>query len=199
MTYNAKDYLAQAKLKDLGFNPGLLDGLWGQKSQQALDAWQKPLVPVVGIPDALDARTETNIATLRPKTRVAARAFMTAILPMLAAQGVTAKITSGTRSYAEQDALYAQGRTTSGPVVTNARAGYSNHNFGIAWDITLFHDGVPIWESPLYDECAKIGEEQGLDCGAYWTNLKDEPHYGVKTPYSLAELRNRVSLGLDIL
>nr|WP_295770097.1 M15 family metallopeptidase [Rhodoferax sp.] len=39
------------------------------------------------------------------------------------------------RSCAEQDALYAQGRTAPGNKVTNAKSGDSNHNFGIAFDI----------------------------------------------------------------
>src|SRR5574343_1544593 len=33
------------------------------------------------------------------------------------------------RSNEEQDALYAQGRTTKGKIVTNAKAGQSKHNF----------------------------------------------------------------------
>ena len=44
------------------------------------------------------------------------------------AAGVTALITTTFRSGAEQDELYAQGRTKPGPRVTNARAGQSAHN-----------------------------------------------------------------------
>src|SRR5215207_9435814 len=44
--------------------------------------------------------------------------------------GYTYKVTSAYRSNAEQDALYAQGRTKPGSKVTNARGGQSKHNPG---------------------------------------------------------------------
>jgi peptidoglycan LD-endopeptidase CwlK len=44
------------------------------------------------------------------------------------------RVTSGFRSFEEQDRLYAQGRTTAGQIVTNARGGESMHNFGVAFD-----------------------------------------------------------------
>src|SRR6478735_5807766 len=99
--------------------------------------WHKPQQPPKKSPRAdmtFDKRTEGNIATLVPKAQEKARQFMTAILPILEEKGCTAKIISGTRSYDEQDDLYAKGRTVAGAKVTNARGGYSNHNFGIAWD-----------------------------------------------------------------
>ncbi|MEK4456343.1 M15 family metallopeptidase [Paenibacillus sp. FSL R10-2748] len=47
--------------------------------------------------------------------------------------GVWIVITQGLRTYAEQDALYAQGRNgDKRPKVTKVRGGYSNHNFGFA-------------------------------------------------------------------
>ena len=109
------------------------------------------------------------------------------------------KIICGTRSYTEQNALYAQGRTRSGPKVTNAPAGYSLHNFGIAWDICLFNGPVPLWDSPLYAECAKIGKAQGLECGAFWKTFTDEPHYQVPTGLTLAQLRDRVAKGQAVV
>jgi peptidoglycan L-alanyl-D-glutamate endopeptidase CwlK len=84
----------------------------------------------------LDPRTEKNIASMLPRTQRKAREFMKA------AKGcpVTVRIISGTRTYAEQDAHFAIGRTIQldHPKVTNARGGESNHNFGIAWDVGLF-------------------------------------------------------------
>ncbi|MGN7308723.1 M15 family metallopeptidase, partial [Bacillus subtilis] len=41
--------------------------------------------------------------------------------------GIPIVITQGLRTVAEQDALYAQGRSKPGKVVTNARGGYSYH------------------------------------------------------------------------
>lgn len=52
----------------------------------------------------------------------------------------------GRRSFMEQDALYMQGRTMPGPIVTNAKGGESPHNYGCASDWTIFAGGrVPIW------------------------------------------------------
>ncbi len=48
------------------------------------------------------------------------------------AQGFMYGVAQGYRSIAEQNRLYAQGRTLPGPIVTNARGGQSNHNRGIA-------------------------------------------------------------------
>ena len=147
----------------------------------------------------LDARSEANIATLVPKAQVAARAFMVKVVPAMAACGVTVKIISGLRSYAEQDALYAQGRSVAGRIVTKARGGYSNHNFGIAWDIGLFQAGRYLEDSPLYRRCAMIGEyDCGLDCGAFW-EFTDEPHYQLRTGLTLAEMRNRLAIGQPVV
>lgn len=146
-----------------------------------------------------DERTEKNIATLHPKAQEAAREFMAAILPELERQGHTARIISGTRSYAEQDALYAKGRTAPGPRVTNARGGYSNHNFGIAWDIGIFQGKVYLGESPLYRACGIIGREMGLEWGGDWKSFPDTPHYQVKTGKTMAELRALVSSGKSVL
>src|SRR5690606_12595912 len=52
-------------------------------------------------------------------------------------EGINAQITEGFRSYARQNQLYAQGRTTPGNIVTHARGGSSIHNFGLAVDYVL--------------------------------------------------------------
>jgi len=143
----------------------------------------------------LDPRSETAIATLLPEARAAARTFMAAAIPAMEAVGVQIRIICGTRTYAQQDALYAQGRTKPGPKVTNARGGYSNHNFGIAWDIGLFQGKKYLEESPHYQTCAHIGRIQGLDCGAFWKSFPDEPHYQLNTGLSTSQLRQRTAQG----
>lgn len=146
---------------------------------------------------AFDDRTERNIATLHPRAQERAREFMRAAVPIMAQRGADVRIISGTRTYAEQDALYARGRTAPGPVVTNARAGYSNHNFGTAWDIGIFKAGKYLDDSPLYAECGRIGESLGLEWGGDW-KFSDEPHYEVKTGLTMAEKRARVAAGRDL-
>jgi len=147
----------------------------------------------------LDERTERNIATLHPKAQERAREFMRAVIPIMAQRGAVVKIISGTRSYAEQDALYAKGRTAPGPEVTKARGGYSNHNFGVAWDIGIFKGGKYLEDSPLYRECGQIGKSLGLEWGGDWKSIKDEPHYQVPTGLTMAELRARVAAGKSVL
>lgn len=146
-----------------------------------------------------DERTEKNLATLHPRAMAQARTFMAAALPTMQDRGVVVKIISGTRSYQEQDALYAKGRVTAGPRVTNAQGGYSNHNFGIAWDIGLFREGKYLERSPLYRECGEIGKSLGLEWGGDWKSFPDEPHFQIKTGLTLAQMRIRVAAGVSVL
>src|SRR5688572_8244426 len=76
-----------------------------------------------------DERSERNLKTLLPPVQALARLFLRTVQPAMQRKGVVVRIISGTRTYAEQDALYAKGRTRPGPKVTNAQGGFSNHNF----------------------------------------------------------------------
>src|SRR5205807_1270394 len=79
--------------------------------------------------------------------------------------GLDMRITDGSRTFAQQDALYAQGRTTPGDIVTYKHGGESSHNFGTAYDVTFFNAPTPIWEGPEYDVAGRIGIELGLEWG----------------------------------
>lgn len=68
--------------------------------------------------------------------------------------GLDILVTCTWRSPEEQATLYAQGRTASGRIVTNARPGYSAHNFtqsgkpaALAFDIVPLVSGKPVWET----------------------------------------------------
>ena len=139
-----------------------------------------------------DKRSEKNLATLVPNARRKARAW----LRKCREAGINVKIICGTRTYEEQAALYAKGRTASGKKVTNARPGYSWHNFGVAWDFVVFDaKGQPVWDSPLMDRCGEIGEELGLEWGGSWKRFVDKPHLQLKMGISLAEARQRMKDG----
>lgn len=150
----------------------------------------------VAVDGTVDARSEKNIATLHPKVQPYARA----LIQKAAAKGWKFIITSGLRTYAEQDALYAKR-----PKVTNARGGYSNHNFGLAFDVTLFSGSQPVWESPLYKALGALGQDLGLEWGGSWTSIKDEPHFQLRPAWAagmsegvmLTELRRRKAKGVD--
>ena len=140
----------------------------------------------------IDPRSAANIATLRPDAQTKAHEWLLKCLEA----GINVKIITGTRTYNEQDNLYAQGRTKAGRKVTNAPAGYSWHNFGVAWDFVVFdEDGQPQWESPLMEECGKIAESLGHEWGGRWTSPQDTPHVTVKMGCTLAEARQRVAEG----
>lgn len=138
-----------------------------------------------------DERSERLIGTLLPDVQPWAREF----LRRARATGVDARIISGTRTYAEQNALYAKGRTAPGPKVTNARGGFSNHNFGIAWDIGIFKNGKYLGAAKSYNELGPVGRSLGLEWGGDWKSFKDTPHYQVKTGLSTAQLRAVIARG----
>lgn len=138
-----------------------------------------------------DERSERNLATLEPVTARLAREHLRRLVEM----GLNFKVTSGRRTFAEQAKLYAQGRTAPGARVTNARPGYSWHNFGTAYDLTLFSGKNPVWESRHYDTAGRIGEELGLEWGGRWKKFVDRPHFQRKLGMSLAEARQRYPQG----
>jgi peptidoglycan L-alanyl-D-glutamate endopeptidase CwlK len=96
----------------------------------------------------------------------------------------------GFRSFAEQDALYAQGRTKPGAVVTNARGGDSYHNYGLAVDIVFVVNGKPSWDAKHpWATLGKIGKSHGFQWGGDWQAFKDLPHLQY-TNYTLDDLKN---------
>jgi peptidoglycan L-alanyl-D-glutamate endopeptidase CwlK len=145
-----------------------------------------------------DERTERNIASLHPRAQEKAREFMQLAVPLMKRYGLDVRIISGLRTFAEQDALYAQGRTAKGRIVTNARAGFSNHNFGTAFDIGLFEGKKYLDESPKYKELGQAGKSLGLVWGGDFKSIKDEPHFEIPTGLTLAEMRKRIADKRDI-
>lgn len=92
-------------------------------------------------------------------------------------------VIEGYRSYGRSDVLFAQGRTSPGKVVTNARGGQSAHNFGIAAD--LVRDGFmeraglqPDYRPPSYDLLGVLAPKHGLVWGGSWA-FRDLPHVQV--------------------
>jgi peptidoglycan L-alanyl-D-glutamate endopeptidase CwlK len=95
-------------------------------------------------------------------------------------------VTCTHRTYAEQDALYAKGRTIPGPIVTNAKAGQSAHNVynqnipaACAFDIVVMDAGKPSWD--VKDEnwhmIGNVGIVVGLEWAGTWSNFREYPHF----------------------
>lgn len=175
----------------------------GNPGPQTWNAIYRSIVgepPVSSGPATLaDERSERNIATLLPQAQPLARA----LIEGAAAIGIAIKVISGTRTYDEQNALYEQGRSKPGRIVTNARGGYSNHNFGIAFDIGVFEGGRYLDESPAYKAVGALGMKLGLEWGGNWKTIQDEPHFQLRPAWArdkserdmLAELRARRERG----
>lgn len=170
---------------------------WGAIYRQIVpkvQARKAAAAPVTDMAPA-DTRSEKHIATLLPEVRPLARA----LVHKAAGMGLQIRIISGFRTYEEQAALYAQGRTAPGRVVTNARPGYSNHNFGIAFDVGVFEGSRYLGESPKYKAVGALGMDIGLEWGGSWKTLVDEPHFQLRPQWAagmaerqmLAELRDR--------
>ena len=152
-----------------------------------------------GAPDRVDDRSEKAIATLLPQVQPYARA----LVKKAAQHGITIKVIAGLRTYEEQNELFAQGRTKPGRIVTNARGGFSNHNFGIAFDVGVFEGASYLDESPKYKAVGALGMDLGLEWGGNWKTFLDEPHFQLRPTWAgdmresgmLAELRTRKDSG----
>lgn len=94
-------------------------------------------------------------------------------------QGLLIKIGECWRTVQEQDALYAQGRTQPGAVVTNARgSSYSSqHQWGIAFDFYR-NDGKGAYneDGDFFTRVGAAGKKLGLGWGGEWKSIVDKPH-----------------------
>lgn len=143
-----------------------------------------------------DARTEKHLATLDPRAVERFRRFILEAKLIASTGGAEYVAISGNRTWKEQDALYAQGRTKPGRKVTNAKGGQSNHNFGIALDFGVFKGGKYLDESHP-KEAAKVhaaiathAAAYGIEAGHFW-KFQDSPHYEIATGLTLAQKRTR--------
>jgi len=87
-------------------------------------------------------------------------------------------VTSTLRTFEEQEAIYAKGRTAPGKIVTKAKAGQSIHNYGLAFDVAF---KSPPAKDPFADDnpwlqVGEMGKAIGLVWGGDW-KFKDRPHF----------------------
>ena len=199
MIVPVKDVLfTQRLLQSCGLYTGKLDGDWGPLSQGAYQAFRTLYLSAQKTYGKFDTRTENNIATLLPKTQRAARLFMTSAKSFK----YTVQILSGTRTYAEQQVIYAQGRTRPGRIVTHAPPGYSNHNFGLAFDVGIF-DGKTYFTGATHAQTAAYialrehtkNATPMLAWGGDWKSSKDRPHYEMRTGKTTSQLRAALEAG----
>jgi peptidoglycan L-alanyl-D-glutamate endopeptidase CwlK len=149
-----------------------------------------------------DQRTLQRIQLLHPKVRTEAEQIYSIISKELTGKS-GCRFTHTLRTFAEQDQLYAIGRTKPGRIVTNAKGGYSFHNYGLAIDIVLMkdnnNDGIgdeAIWDTKIdidgdgkrdWIEVVNVFKQYGWTWGGDW-RFSDPPHFEKTFGKSVREL-----------
>lgn len=115
-----------------------------------------------------------DLDLIEPTFRVAALDLVAACLK----RGFSYHATRGYDTYGAQMAIWAQGRTKPGKIVTNAKGGQSAHNFGIAIDFVLDKNqelqGIqPDWTVEGFRVLIEEAQKMGLHSGVQYN---DRPH-----------------------
>ena len=149
-----------------------------------------------------DKITLDRIQLIHPKLRDEVLAIYDEISEALTGKAIC-RFTHTLRTFAEQNKLFAQGRTAPGKIVTRARGGQSYHNYGLAIDIVLLvdRDGNGTFESALWDtksdfdqdgradwmEVVDVFKRHGWEWGGDW-RFVDAPHFQKTFGYSIKQL-----------
>lgn len=179
----------QRMLRAEGLLTTRISGRWDAATEAAIGAFDEASRAIEEQIGKFDARSEAAIQALSLRAQREARLC----LRKLTDRNIRVRIISGTRSYEQQNKLFRQGRYGNpGPIVTNARGGESNHNFGMAWDIGLFsEEGRYLTDAKSYTEAAAIATGDALEWGGAWKKFIDRPHYQLRMNISMADLRDR--------
>ena len=105
--------------------------------------------------------------------------------------GIDLLVTSTYRDNESQNALYAQGRTKPGRIVTNAKGGQSFHNYRCAVDVVPLLNGKPVWdaENDIWQKVGDFGIAAGLEWAGNWTKFREMPHFQYTNGLNLADLQ----------
>jgi len=147
------------------------------------------------------AKTDFAIAGLHPDVRHDATRFVNTVKDRMGLPMIIPIQDGGMRTFEEQDALYAKGRTVPGKQVTKAPGGKSYHNYGLAFDaVPVGPDGrtldYDVLKGDLGKEIGKIGNALGFKWGA---SFGDYPHFERSYGYSPEDLRQRMPSGGHLL
>jgi peptidoglycan L-alanyl-D-glutamate endopeptidase CwlK len=143
-----------------------------------------------------DQKTLDRIKLMHPKLIKEVEEIYDEICQALTGRAIC-RFTSTLRTFAEQDALYAKGRTAPGGIVTNAKSGFSVLNYGLALDIVLIKDGnEAVWDTKTdfdkdgkadWIEVVEIFKQFGWEWGGNW-KFYDAPHFQKTFGKSVREL-----------
>jgi peptidoglycan L-alanyl-D-glutamate endopeptidase CwlK len=128
-----------------------------------------------------------SLDELVPPAKQRAQAFVEAAK----AKGIDLLVTSTYRDNESQAALYAQGRTAPGAVVTKAKPGQSWHNHRCALDVVALVNGKPVWSTtdPIWQKIGEIGKACGLEWAGDWKDFKEFPHFQYTGGLTIAQLQ----------
>ena len=144
-----------------------------------------------------DIKTIERIALIHPKLRDEVYNIYEDVCERLTGKAFC-RFTHTLRTFAEQRELFAQGRTKAGKIVTQAREGFSYHNYGMAIDIVIIDGRNASWDIKKdYDgdgksdwiEVVQVFKEYGWEWGGDW-RFKDAPHFQKTLGYSVRTLYN---------
>lgn len=147
----------------------------------------------------MDKTTLDRINLIHPKLRNEVQNIYAQICDALSGNAIC-RFSYTLRTFKEQQDLYAKGRTIAGKKVTNASAGLSYHNYGLAIDIVLIVDGVKaVWDIKTdfdkdgksdWMEIVSIFKQYGWEWGGDW-KFTDYPHFQKTMGYSVRELLDK--------
>lgn len=132
-----------------------------------------------------DQTTLNRIQLMHPKLRAEVAKIYDEICEALDGRAFC-RFSQTLRTFAEQDAIYAQGRTTKGPIVSKAKAGLSCHNYGLAIDIVLIDGKSVSWDVKKdfdgdgksdWMEVVAVFKKYGWEWGGDWKKFPDLPHF----------------------
>lgn len=149
---------------------------WDQRIAELLKEAPKPTLNELRYLIEQKRAMSISLDDLRPEVRPMVDGFLTDCR----AAGLNVLITCTSRTLPEQAALYAQGRTSPGAKVTNAKPGQSAHNYGLAIDVVPLINGKPDWngDDPCWQILGQIGQARGLEWfGAPGSPYKEDPHF----------------------
>ena len=127
-----------------------------------------------------DRLTEGNIYNLHPQV-------LSLVKRLILECGENLTIVSTLRTFKEQERLYAQGRTTTGAIITNARAGESYHQWALALDFRFTGDpNAPYWR---WKKVGELWESYGGIWGGRFDGLNDLGHLEWHPDFSWEDLK----------
>lgn len=160
----------------------------------------------------IDSVTAERIKTLHPKIRKKVLDMYNHINNKLLGKGVRLRFSRTYSTPEEQTAIYAQGRTKPGIIVTDAKAWGSVHQYGLAWDIVILYDNdgngtfeEASWSTVKDGDKDKIADwkevtdyfiSQGCKNGFTKNGKKwDFPHFQLDFGLTVKEMKAKIDSG----